>query len=234
MLPGFIVTQLAESRRAAKRSGGDLEIVLRSLWYSVALHLIALATGWTSAIYGDVQYGNDWEHHVLAVVCFAGTVVFVVPVVLGLLLGHRLRTREQRGQLRSIDYALGGRDARQAWDYVFQHQDGGFVVAQIKTAPTDLAAPVVEGGTPWSGNTIVGKYAKKSWATQTPSSRYDVFLEEVWPADTEGTILGEFSPPRGLWLDADNIAALYILDPALPDAKLGRLRQGLCKWLGCE
>jgi len=232
VLPGFIVTQLAESRRATKASGGDREIVLRSLWYSVALNLITLATGWTSRIYDDVHYGDRWEHNVLALGLFVGTVVFAVPVLLGLALGHRLRTRELRGALRGLDYAIGGRDARQAWDYVFEHLDGGFVVAQLKTPLGDLvSSPGGEGTATWTGSTIVGNYGRKSWATQTPSSRYDVFLEEVWPADPKGKILGEFQTPRGVWIDAENLAALYILEPSLSDADLGLLRRRLGKWL---
>jgi hypothetical protein len=214
VLPGFIVTQLAESRRASKGSGGDLEIVLRSLWYSVALHLVALASGWTSLIYADIETGNKWEHHVLALGLYLGAVVFVVPVLLGMLLSYRLRSREQRGQLRGIDYALGGRDARRAWDFLFEHLDGGFVIVQLKVLPDNLQPTATASGS-WNGNTIVGKFGKLSWATQTPSPRYDVFFEEVWPADEAGRILGEFVPPRGLWLDADNVAALYCVEPSL-------------------
>src|ERR1700689_965494 len=215
VLPGFIVTQIAESRRATSAAGGDLEIVLRSLWYSVALNLIAFATGWTSQIYNDVHHTGQWQHHVLALGLFAGTVIFAVPILLGMALSRRLRAREQQGSLRSLDYALGGRDPPQAWDYVFDDMDGGFVVAQLKTVPSTLRAS--GGGDPvWNGSTILGKYGKKSWATQTPSSRYDVFLEKVWPADPEGQILGTFDPPRGLLISSDNVAALYPLEPSLP------------------
>ncbi len=223
VLPGFIVTQIAESRRATNAAGGDLEIVLRSLWYSVALNLIAFATGWTSQIYNDVHHPAQWQHHVLALGLFAGTVIFAVPILLGMALSRRLRAREQQGSLRSLDYAFGGRDARQAWDYVFEHLDGGFVVAQLKTVPSTLrsSSGSDSGGAVWNGSTILGKYGKKSWATQTPSSRYDVFLETVWPADPEGKILGTFDPPRGLLISADNVAALYPLDPSLPDPASG-------------
>jgi hypothetical protein len=217
VLPGFIVTQLAESRRATKRSGGDLEVVLRSLWYSAALHLIALAAGWTSLIYGEVERRNAWEHHLLGLGLFVGTVVFVVPVMLGTALGRRLRRREQKGQLGGLDYVLGGRDARQAWDFMFGHLDAGFVVAQLKSPSMSLAAST-PGARDWNGRTVVGRYGKRSWAAQTPSLRYDVFLERVWPADHTGRVLGEFETPRGLWLDADNVAALYRLDLAVPAA----------------
>jgi len=222
VLPGFIVTQLAESRRATGSSGGDLEIVLRSLWYSVALNVIVLATGWTSQIYNDVQHEGQWEKHVLAIGLFVGTVVFAVPVLLGMGLGRHLRAREQLGKLRGLDYALGGRDARQAWDYVFEHLDGGFVVVQLKTLPDGLGSSSASDDTPrWNGSTILGKYGEQSWATQTPGPRYDVFLEDVWPADPEGRIIGAFKPPRGLLIGADNVASLYPLEPSFPDTKPG-------------
>jgi hypothetical protein len=224
VLPGFIVTQLAESRRATRGTGGDLEIVLRSLWYSAALHLIALASGWTSEIYKDIETGGDWEHHVLAIGVFLGVIVFIVPVFLGMALSRRLRAREQRGQLRGLDYALGGRDARQAWDFVFEHLDGGFVVVQLKSLSANFAASSF-GSAAWNGNTVVGKFGEQSWATQTPSARYDVFLEEVWPADEAGRILGQFEPARGLLLNSENVAALYYIEPSLTDAGPRRLRR---------
>lgn len=225
VLPGFIVTELGERRRATRRRGGDLDIVLRALWYSAAIHLVAFASGWTRAVYDDVRRSVDWEHHVTAVAVYALVVVFIVPTVLGLLLGRRLRTREQTGQLRAIDYALGGRDSRLAWDYLFGHFDAGFVVVQLKEvpegiviAPRDAVAGTEAGDTSsgserqeWTYSTVVGKVGRESWATQTPSDRYDLYLEQVWPADPSGAILGDFSPARGLWVDASNIAAMYVI-----------------------
>jgi hypothetical protein len=106
---------------------------------------------------------------------------------------------------------------------MFEHLDWGFVVAQLRAAPAGLAESA-PGGQNWDGETIVGKYGKKSWATQTPSPRYDVFFENVWPADAAGRILGEFDPPRGLLLDAENVAALYYLEPSLPDREPSETR----------
>jgi hypothetical protein len=107
---------------------------------------------------------------------------------------------------------------------MFEHLDRGFVVAQLKSPPSSLPTSSF-GADQWNGSTIVGKYGKKSWATQTPGARYDVFLEHVWPADPTGRILGNFDPPRGLWLDAGNVAALYYLEPSLPDARPDGLRR---------
>jgi Family of unknown function (DUF6338) len=214
VLPGFIVTELAESRRATKRRGGDFETILRSLWYSAVLHVIAAGSGWTAAIYRDIDRPGEWERHLTAVALYAAVVVVIAPTALGLVLGAYLRHREQQGSLTWFDYALGGRDARQAWDFLFGHLDAGFVILHLKSVPDHVNAGNGDGANafaPW--RTVYGKFGTRSWATQTPSDRYDLYLEQVWPADATGRILGEFNPPRGMLVSADEIAALYVVDP---------------------
>lgn len=47
VLPGFIVAELASSRRASRGGRTDWELILRALWYALVLHLVAAASGWT-------------------------------------------------------------------------------------------------------------------------------------------------------------------------------------------
>lgn len=56
----------------------------------------------------------------------------------------------------------------------------------------------------------MGRY---SWASQTPASRHDLYLQEARPATLDGRILGEFAPARGVWIAQDEIASLFVLAP---------------------
>ena len=238
VLPGFIVTELAQSRRASSGPRGALDTILRSLWYSVAIHLIVALAGWTESLYRKLDAPNEWLNHVGAISLYGFVVVVLVPTLLGLSLGRRLRRREQRGQLRWFDYALGGRDARQAWDWVFQHLDGDFVLVYLKSVAdppegaTDADAGSMDAHAPW--RTLVGKVGRHSYASQTGAAERDLYLEEVWPADATGRALGDFRPRRGLWVPASEVAALYVIEPDFDAKTPGAVRKVLCRVLSCD
>jgi hypothetical protein len=210
VLPGFIVAELATSRRASRGGRTDLELVLRALWYSLVLHLVVAATGWTLAVYHNLDAPHEWERHVPAIAAYGLVVVVVAPTLLGLGLGAYLRRREQAGRLKAVDYALGASDSRHAWDYVFQHLDAGYVVVHLKTLVGE-AAPQIDGAGEWRA--LVGTVGRHSWASQTPASRHDLYLQKARPATLDGRILGEFAPVRGVWIAQDEIAALFVLEP---------------------
>jgi hypothetical protein len=225
VLPGFIVAELAGSRRASRGGRSDLELVLRALWYSLVLHLAAATTGWTLAVYRDLDTPHEWERHVTAIAIYGLVVVVVAPTLLGLGLGAYLRRREQAGRLKGIDYALGASDSRHAWDYVFQHLDAGYVVVHLKALAGEPALRV-DGLGEWRA--LVGTVGLHSWASQTPASRHDLYLQEARPATLDGRILGDFSPVRGVWIAQDEIGALFVLDPSFETTSLrSRLRRKL-------
>lgn len=214
VLPGFIVAELAGSRRASRGGRSDLELVLRALWYSLVLHLVVAATGWTLVVYRHVDSPHEWEQHVSALAIYGLVVVVVAPTILGWALGAYLRRREQAGRLSGVDYALGASDSRHAWDYVFQHIDAGYVLVHLKTlqsGPTLSALGLDPRDGAWRA--LVGAVGKHSWASQTPAECHDLYLQEVWPATLDGRILGEFAPKRGMWIRQDEIAALFVMEP---------------------
>lgn len=219
VLPGFIVAELASSRRASRSGRSDIELVLRALWYALVLHLVVAATGWTLAVYRDLDMPHEWEHHVLAIALYGLVVVVVAPTLLGLGLGAYLRRREQAGRLKPIDYALGASDSRHAWDYVFQHLDAGYVVVHLKTLGGESALQVEDRGD-WRA--LVGTVGLHSWASQTPASRHDLYLQEARPATLDGRILGDFTPVRGVWIAQEEIAALFVLEPDFDKRKTAR------------
>ena len=224
VLPGFIIADLAEARRAQRSARSDWELVLRALIYALVLQSLVLLTGWTTQLIdtaGLLQHAKSgmtpkWEHHVDAIALYVVVVILLAPTTIGLALGWVLRRAEGRGSLTWIHYALGGRDARDAWDYIFQRYGAGFILVHLK--------PGDERRNPF----IVGKFGRTSWAAQSPTAVRDVYFEEVWPASPDGRITEEFAVRRGVWLDAGQIDAMYFIEP--PSAQ-PRLRHRARVWL---
>jgi hypothetical protein len=209
VLPGFIIADLAEARRAQRLARSDWELVLRALIYALVLQSLVLLTGWTTWLVdtaGLLKHAKPgmrplWENHVDAIALYVMVVILVAPTVIGLVLGWILRRAESRGSLTWIHYALGGRDARDAWDYIFLRYGAGFVLIHRKP------------GADKDSQFLVGKFGRTSWAAQTPAASRDVYFEEVWPASAEGKITTEFAVRRGVWLDSEQIDALFFIEP---------------------
>ncbi len=212
VLPGFIIVDLAEARRAQRPDRSDWELVLRALIYALILQAAVLLTGWTTWLIdtaGLLKHAKPgmrplWEHHVDAIALYAFVVILIIPTIIGLWLGWILRRAEARGSLTWVHYALGGRDARDAWDYIFLRYGAGFVLIHLKPGAEERSA------------FLVGKFGLASWAAQTPATSRDIYFEEVWPADADGQISNEFAVRRGVWLDSSSIDAMFFMDPPEP------------------
>ncbi|MGP0101018.1 MAG: DUF6338 family protein [Solirubrobacteraceae bacterium] len=225
VLPGFIIADLAETGRARRAARSDWELVLRALIYAIVLQGAILLTGWTTRLINTagllkhVPPGQTptWEAHGGAIALYVSVVILVIPTLVGLTLGWILRRAERRGgSLTWVHYALGGRDAREAWDYIFQRFGRGFVLIHLK--------PGDENRYPF----LVGKFGRTSWAGQTPCESRDVYFEEVWPSSPDGTITEEFINPRGMWLNAEQIDALFFIpSPPVPTP----IAAGARRWL---
>ena len=199
VLPGFVMADLAESRRATRAARSDLEMVLRGLLYALVLQAAVALTGWTGDLARDVESGG-WQNHLEALALFGVVVAAVLPTIAGLALSWWLRRAEQVGQLRIWHYALGGRDYREAWDYVFGSRGGAYLLLTV----SENDAP----------RHFLAKYGKRSWASQAPTRPQELYVEEVWPADVEGVVKAsdlERHPPRGMWISAEKIDRLEIL-----------------------
>jgi hypothetical protein len=204
VLPGFIVADLAETRRARPPDRSAWELVLRALAYALVLQIAVGLTGWTPQIVEDLESGGSWREHMDAVALYLSAVVLVFPTIVGLALSWFLRRAEIKGRLTTLHYALGGRDARLAWDYIFQRYGSGFVVVTLKENLDTRSSH------------LVAKFGEGSWATMTPSDCRDVYFEEIWPADATGQITQQFVAPRGMWVSVDQIDNLHFVDPPDP------------------
>ncbi len=228
VLPGFVLVQLQEAQRARRPSSGDLETVLRALFYAVVIQALLALTGWTGSIYDDARHTGAWTHHAAAIALYVLVSAVAIPTVAGLLLGWLIKSSERSGELKWWALALGARDARHGWDRAFEQQlrTGALLVVHPKT-------PAFSGGDPSSGpeqtaswRTLIGVFGGQSWASRTPAQEgHDLWLDRVEPGDATGGQIGEFEPPRGLWISRDEIAQLYVVHPADVDGEAGQRRE---------
>jgi hypothetical protein len=199
VLPGFVIIDLAESRRSTRAARSDLELVLRGLTYALLLQGAVALTGWT----GDIVDGLDadgWRTHLSELFVFGLVVAVVLPTVLGLSLSRWLRRAELSGRLRPWHYALGARDNREAWDFLFSRQQQAFLLLTVSDDSR--------------GRHFLAKYGRDSWATQSPTRPQEIYVEKVWPADAHGVVdpadLAR-RPARGMWVNSDKLDRIEVL-----------------------
>ncbi len=116
VLPGFIIADLAEARRAQPQARSDWELVLRALIYALLLQSAVLLTGWTTRLIdtaGLLRHAAHgmrptWESHTAAIALWVLVVILIAPTVLGLMLGWFLRRAERHGNLTWFHYASVG------------------------------------------------------------------------------------------------------------------------------
>jgi hypothetical protein len=200
LLPGFVVADIAQRERAGSGTLGDQRALLRALAFSVVIHVVV--GSWTWELVQELEHGG-WRDELLELTTYVLVVVLIAPTVSGLLL-NRLLVRAERGdgQLRWWHYAMGARDARDAWDFAFQRyrQTGVWVLVHFRDAT---------GSGP---RVVIGKYGEGAAFGQSPSPEHDLFLRELWTADEAGQPVARIDPPRSLWVAASQIAELYLLE----------------------
>jgi Family of unknown function (DUF6338) len=205
VLPGFVMADLAESRRATRAARTDLELILRGLVYALIVQAAVALTGWTDDLVRDLEGPGGWQNHVAELIAFALVVGVLLPTCTGLALSWWLRRAEQSGRLRAWHYALGGRDYREAWDYVFGTRGGAYLLLTVS-----------EDG---QAHHFLAKYGLHSWASQAPTQPQEIYVERVWPADAEGLVDREVldrRPQRGMWISAEKIDRMEVLQGGEP------------------
>jgi hypothetical protein len=196
VLPGFVIADLQRRKRASVAADSDWELVLRALSYSLMLHLCV--SPWTRDLVLKIDDG-DWHDHLSALVLYGAVVLVVAPVTIGLALNEVLLRAERSGRnLRWWHYALGGRDARQSWDFIFQRiRQGRWIVVKTR-----------------GGRAIAGKLGKGSWASQSPApGGHDLWLQEIWSVDDFGRPGSMIQPRQGMWISREDVESLFVIDP---------------------
>lgn len=199
--PGFLIVELSDARRArAKRS--DLELTLRSLVYSVLVHLVFC--WWTTWLVREVGHVAAVGDHLLVVAVYVFVVLIVAPVAVGLLIGaHLSRDERSPGPPSLLAVAFGAGQATDAFDFAFQHNyEGAWVIVELA------------GSTSSSPRYVGGVFGRGSAVGQTPAP-HDLFLEKVARIgiDDGGDPYVESlaNSPYSLYIPADRIARILVL-----------------------
>jgi hypothetical protein len=196
VLPGFVIADLQRRKRATVAADSDWELVLRALSYSLILHLIV--SPWTRSLVLKLHDGN-WQAHLDALVLYGTVVLVAAPVAIGLGLNELLLRAERSGRnLRWWHYALGARDARESWDFIFQRiEQGRWIVVKLKSA-----------------RAIAGKLGRGSWVSQSPApGGHDLWLQEIWSVNDFGQPAAMIQPRQGMWVAREQIDALFVIEP---------------------
>ena len=198
VLPGFIVAELSRIERAGRTGQGDLELVLRALFYALFIQMLALP--WTASIVKDIGDGDDWTNHVCALVLYSAVVLVAAPTLLGLGLNRLLRSAELdgSGKLKWWHSALGAQDARDAFDFGFDRlaDEGRYLI--------------VRRG---DGTMIAGKFGNRSWAGRAPEP-HDLYLEQIRSLSPDGEIGPPLKPEHSVWISAATIDSVFVADPS--------------------
>jgi hypothetical protein len=194
ILPGFVVADLSRTGRADRTETGDLRLVMRALFYALAIHL--MASPWTRWLAERLDGHAEWTNHVNALAAYTVVVLVIAPIVLGLLLNAELRRAEKKGSLRRIHYVLGAHDARTSWDFAFQPFDastGAFVTVALA-----------------DGGVVGGMFGDDSWVSRSPTFPHDLFLEEQWALNQDGIPFEPLRPRRGVWISGERVKSVQL------------------------
>jgi hypothetical protein len=199
--PGFVIAELAKSGRARARES-DLELALRALFYALILH--GVFVWWTRNLVLRIDRVQEWTDHVDALLLYTAVVLVAAPTIIGIGLNLYLRHVEAgEGTLKLRHQILGGRDARDAWDYLFQRLNkGAWLIVELR------------GGDPESPRLLGGKYGDDSAVGQSPTE-HNLYLEELWTVSTTfpRNLVEAITPQRGIWVAADEIESIQVLNP---------------------
>jgi hypothetical protein len=203
VLPGFIVAELSRLERAGRAGQGDLELILRALFYALLIQIVVLP--WTAHLVRVVGTGDDWANHVCSIVPYALVVVLLIPTLMGLALNRWLRSAEKAhsGKLNRWHAALGAQDARDGFDFGFDRlaEEGRYVIVRRH-----------------DGSVVAATYGNRSWAGRAPEP-HDLYLEEVRSLSPDGEIGPPLKPLHAIWISADSIDSIFVAEP--PASLLG-------------
>ncbi len=191
--PGYIFTQVARRVIAHIEEPTDVRFLLTIITAGTAIH--GLMFPWTSQIL-DYYIANALPQHRWMVFFWAVVVAFLVPLVLGVAVGRLTLIWWVEKALDFI--GLGYVDRMpSAWDFVMRQRRADYVRIHLK-----------------DGKGIVGgAFGNQSFGSLDPK-RADIYLEQAWQLDDNGTFLKRIEDSRGLWVAHDVMAYVYFLEGA--------------------
>jgi hypothetical protein len=159
---------------------------------SVLVHLLMLF--WTVPLVRSVLEDGP-DGHVIEIALWSLTVLIVVPVCLGALLGWLSDITEPRWVYRLLVVVGLSSSVRttEAWNFVFRQEFSAWVRVTLK-----------------GGKVILGWYGSRSAASQDAAAP-DLYLQETYVAK-DGKFGERFPRTRGVWVRGDEIASIEFFE----------------------
>lgn len=196
--PGYVFARVAGDVIAfadSESDHGDLRFLLPTVTAGTFIHL--LMSFWTVRIVDYYRF-DSLRNHPVELVLWGATVIFAVPVVLGIGLGRFLNLHIVDQLLDRV--GLGYVDRMpSAWDYVMRLERPAYVRVYLT-----------------SGQVIGGEYASQSFASTVPN-RADLYLEQLWQLDADGEFLQPIVDNWGVWISQSTIERVEFFDSGEDD-----------------
>jgi hypothetical protein len=191
LLPGWVLTSVY-SRGVRGPDLPDKPFLVQTALAGALVHLLAI--GWTVWVLRQLLASPS--DHLLAVTIWAVGVVLVLPSILGLLLALLADAAEhiRWSWLRWLVTRVGVPSSIRtptAWTWAFR---GITVGVFVRIRLTD-------------GTLVLGKFGDQSLAASDTRVR-DIFLEELWAADTDGWFCSRYPETAGAWVCGSSIATI--------------------------
>ena len=185
LIPGLNATWILE-RLEGRSALSVTERLARAVSWSVLIYLPA--SGWLAGSVGRAVEG-DPPIGLLALQVTA--MLFVAPVVLGIVIALLLRSRLYRVLLNKL---ARPRAAPTAWDFAFSSADESFVRLTLR-----------------NGQMVGGRLAKESFASSWPGPRA-LFLQEAWSMSEEGAFIDPVPGTKGILIEGDAIERVELIE----------------------
>lgn len=193
-LPGVVYQFVRENRRGPVPDEADLgHRLLRALTASVVLNSLYFAVFGGELV--DLVRPESFPERTRMVALHSLLLLFTLPA-LGALAVSWAEQRRLRARYRGTPTA---------WNHMFRDRSGSFIRLRLK-----------------DGTWVGGWYGGKSYASSYPQSA-ELYLESSYRMAADGTFLARVESTRGLYVRAEDIDILELLDP--PDPTPGRSPQ---------
>ncbi len=202
LMPGFIVAEISVAR-SARSSRSDLELALRALAYTLIIHLVF--GFWTVHLVRTIGSPDHWTNHWIAISAYVAVVLIVVPVAIGAAANAYLaRAEGGDGQPSLFAAALGGGEARDAFDFAYQQWRDAGVYVIVEMVGHEPERPRLVGGI----------FGRGSAVGQTPSP-HDIYLQALCLVEEDDDGIRRLSqradPDRGVYIPASQIARIDLV-----------------------
>lgn len=202
LMPGFIVAEISVAR-SARSSRSDLELALRALAYTLIIHLIF--GFWTVHLVKAIGSPGHWADHWGAISAYVAVVLIGAPVMIGTATNHYLaRAERQDGPPSLFAAALGGGEARDAFDFAYQRWRNEGVYVIVEMVGHESERPRLVGGI----------FGRGSAVGQTPSP-HDIYLQALCLVEEDNDGIRWLSqlaePARGVYIPAGQIARIDLV-----------------------